>query len=188
MCLAIHHHHHGRSPSHCQLSSSRARPPRPVVAVGATGTAEPPPPPPPDDRSSSRRPALFIHDGCAQQSIKDAVRHVADAQRMFERRSSRIEYCRAQGVDYDSVVKYAGILESLKRTTDDPQSVIRVVATPPGLPNGEGKVVIMIGNREVSREWPDNTDEPCPICLKGWHKLRHCPVLPDELRPFVDHS
>lgn len=123
------------------------------------------------------RPALFV----AQKyrlALDEAVAHSREAERLYEGKSARIEYCRSKGVDYENVIAYAGYIERLMATVDDVRKHLIVTC------DESGKIKIIIGNSAVNRN-TTTTGLGCPLCLDPRHRLALCPNLPDELRPFV---
>jgi hypothetical protein len=139
----------------------------------------------------NRRPALFLDRDRRlprhRTDIEDAISHMDAADRAYATRSSRIEYCKSKGVDYENVVKYAETVLALNRLIGRGRDNTSLLVT--CSENGVIKV-------EVVGHATDNVFDPlksrgsrprsfCPLCLGRDHRLSLCPDLPDELRPFV---
>jgi hypothetical protein len=130
-----------------------------------------------DDKARQRRPALFTNPNTKHRLFLDeAIAHSKDAERLYASRSSRIEYCKSKGVDYENVLEYAHIMERLMSSLNDPRKHLIVTC------DENGKVRIVIGNSNSKR----GVKIVCPLCLDPMHRLSLCPNLPDELRPFVN--
>jgi len=128
-----------------------------------------------DDKARQRRPALFTNPNTKHRLFLDeAIAHSKDAERLYASRSSRIEYCKSKGVDYENVLEYAHIMERLMSSLNDPRKHLIVTC------DENGKIKIVIGNSKRG------VKIVCPLCLDPMHRLSLCPNLPDELRPFVN--
>jgi len=107
--------------------------------------------------------------------------------------SARIERCRSENVDYERAESYIAIVAALHMGMD-PSVQFHVV-----LDDVTYNVKIVIGNTCLGNTSLDNASldvapprhdcrvsaPVCPLCLGVHHRLRFCPHLPDELRPFV---
>ena len=100
-------------------------------------------------------------------SIADVERVVADAERHFLNDSSRIEYCRFHGVDFERANEYLPII---KKMTASLQKVNAQWVRIEGVSETTYDALVEAG--------------VCPLCNRTGHVTSMCPLLPDEMRPF----
>lgn len=118
--------------------------------------------------------------------------------------SSRIEYCKSLGIDYEKALKYSGAVEIMEHlwTKGNVKNDALYLIPPPSRKNRNRRIlpgepyveavagspdgmlrVLIYGMSDDEFETLVN-DGRCPLCRKCQHRLAMCPNMPNELRPF----
>jgi hypothetical protein len=137
-------------------------------------------------------------------TASEAAEVVGDAEARFASLGARAEFCRSHGIDYDRFRRCAPLVCALERALaaaagpnvpDENVSHMFDFSSDVGAPelviesigDSSGGVRVRVRVAGVSNGDHDALDRAgrCPLCRHSGHRLRMCPHVPDELRPFA---
>ena len=130
-------------------------------------------------------------------TASEAAAVVVDAESRFASLGARAEFCRSQGIDYDRFRRCARHVCALERAfaaaggLKVPDDKVSDVGAPEliieSIGDSSGGVRVRVRVSGLSNGDHDALDRAgrCPLCRHTGHRLRMCPHVPDELRPFA---